>query len=81
MLKRVQENWSKHLNGDIAFATVTTGFKNIKTIAPSVYQHFNNFMLLHRRMVLINLSIKIGILVSETPKCKTGTETIEHTRI
>ena len=51
ILKQVQENWPKHLNDDITFGTVTKGFKNIKTKAPSVYQHFNNFKLLHRRTV------------------------------
>ena len=36
IFKRVQENWSKHLNDGTTFETVTKGFKNIKTIAPSV---------------------------------------------
>ena len=65
ILKQVQENWSKQLNGDIIFETVTKGFRNIKTIPPSVYQHFNNFKLLHRITVHNKLLFKVGI--SETP--------------
>ena len=80
-IKQVQENRSKHLNDDtcITSGTVTKGFKNIKTIAPSVYQYFNNFKLLHRRTVHNKLLFKMGI--SETHNClfcKTETETIEH---
>ena len=37
ILKQAQENWSKNQNDDITFDTVTKGFENIKTIAPSVH--------------------------------------------
>ena len=76
ILKKVQENWSKHLNDDTTFETVTKGFKNIKTIAPSVYLHFNNFKLLHKRTVYNKLLFTMGI--SETPNFQTERETIEH---
>ena len=76
ILKKVQENWSKHLNNGTTFETVTKGFKNIKTIAPSVYLHFNNFKLLHRRTVYNKLLFTMGI--SETPNFQTERETIEH---
>ena len=64
-LKQAQENWSKHLNADITFETVTKAFNNIKTIAPVVYKHFNNFKLLPRRTVHNKLLFKMGI--SKTP--------------
>ena len=79
ILKQFQENWPKHLNDKITFETVDMGFKNIKTIAPSVYQHFNNFKHLHGRTVHNKLLSIIGVL--ETPNClfcKSETKTIEH---
>ena len=60
------------LNGDINIDMWTTSFKNAKKHSPSVYQCFNQFKLLHRR---IN---------NQLPKedkcsyCKEYTETIEH---
>ena len=82
IIKQVQENWPKHFNEDISFDTVTSGFKNIKKVAPSVYQQFNHFKLLHRRTVHNKLLFKMGI--SETPNCPFCNhivESIEHAYI
>ena len=35
IIKQVQEKWAIHFNEDISFDTVTSGFKNIKKVAPS----------------------------------------------
>ena len=61
---------------------MTKGFKNIKVIAPSVYQHFKHYKLQHRRTVHNKLRFEMGI--SETPNClfcKIDTESIEHAYI
>ena len=82
IIKQVQVKWSKRLDDELTFDSVTSGFKIIKVIAPSVYQHFNNFKLLHRQTVHNKLLFKMGI--SETPNfffCKIEIESIEQAYI
>ena len=45
----LHNKWSICLNEDINFETVVKGFKKAKTNAPSVFQHFKQYKLLHRR--------------------------------
>ena len=65
-IKFIQDKWSSCLNEDTDFDTVVKRFKNAKTNAPSVYQHFKQYKLLHRETVHIKLFSKDGSL----PNCK-----------
>ena len=58
--------------------TISKAFKNAKINSPSVYQHFIQYKLLHRRVVNNKLLYKMSI--SETPNCLFchNIETIEH---
>ena len=58
--------------------TISNAFKNAKKYSPSVYQHFTQFKLLHRRIVNNRLLHKMKI--TETPCCLfcNQIETIEH---
>ena len=67
IIKQVQEKWAKHFNEDISFDTVTSGFKNIKKVAPSVYQQFNHLKLLHRLFKMeISENLKLPFLQSHS---------------
>ena len=63
---------------EVRIDTLSNSFKNAKKYSPSVYQHFNQYKLLHRRIVNNKLLHKMGISV--TPNCHfcDETETIEH---
>ena len=78
VLSDLQGKWSQKLNDEIRLDTISNSFKNAKKISPSVYQHFNKYKLIHRRIVHNKLLYKMGI--SETPNCLYCgiTETIEH---
>ena len=58
--------------------TLSKFFKNAKKYSPSVYQHFLQYKLLHRRIVHNTLLSRMGI--STTPNCLfcDDPETIEH---
>ena len=47
----LQFKWSKNLNDEIRLDTFANSFKNAKKYSPSVYQHFIQYKLLHRRIV------------------------------
>ena len=74
----LQFKWSENLNDEIRLDTFANSFKNAKKYSPSVYQHFIQYKLLHRRIVHTRLLYKMGI--STTPNCLycNSTETIEH---
>ena len=74
----LKEKWSNKLNEDIRLDTVLNAFKNAKKFSLSVYQHFIQYKLLHRKIVHNKLLHKMGI--SETPNCLFCDipETIEH---
>ena len=77
-ITNLQDIWSVKLNDDIRIDTLSNSFKNAKKYSPSVYQHFKQYKLLHRRIVHNKMLCKMGI--SETPNCLfcNETETIEH---
>ena len=74
----LKDKWSNKLNEDIRLDTVSNSFKNAKKFSFSVYQHFIQYKLLHRKTVHNKLLHKMGI--SETPNCLFCDipETIEH---
>ena len=74
----LKEKWSNKLNDYIRLDTLSNSFKNAKKYSPSVYQHFIQYNLLHRRRVHNKLLHKMGI--SETLNCLfcNTSETIEH---
>ena len=51
VLSELQIKWSTKLNEDTILDTISNSFKNAKTFSPSVYQHFIQYKLLHRRIV------------------------------
>ena len=78
VLNELQIKWSTKLNEDIRLDTISNSFKNAKTFSSSVYQHFIQYKLLHRRIVHNKLLFQMGI--STTPNCLfcDELETIEH---
>ena len=60
-LIEIQEKWSKNLNDEVRMDTLSNSFRNAKRLSPSVYQHFNQYKLLHRRTVNDELLHKMGI--------------------
>ena len=74
----LKEKWSHILNDEIRLDTLSNSFKNAKKISPSVFQHFIQYKLIHRRIVHNKILYKMGI--SETPNCLYcgKIETIEH---
>ena len=81
VIKDLQAKWSEKLNDNVSFDTLTSSFTNAKKFSPSVYQHFIQYKLLHRRVVHNKLLHNMGI--SETPNCLycNNLETIEHVYI
>ena len=77
----LQNKWSEKLNDEIRLDTISNSFKNAKKYSPSVYQHFIQYKLLHRRVVHNHLLYRMNI--SETPNCLfcNAQETIEHVYI
>ena len=74
----LREKWCEALN-DITDATLFKSFKNAKRFAPSVYQYYNQYKLIHRRTINNQLLKRINIVDSDT--ClfyKDCTDTIEH---
>ena len=47
----LKERWCEVLNDDICDITLLNSFKNAKKFSPSVYQHYNQYKLLHRNTV------------------------------
>ena len=78
VLNDLQTKWSEKLNDDIRIDTLSNSFKNAKKYSPSVYQHFLQYKLIHRRIVHNTLLFRMGI--SNTPNCLfcDEPETIEH---
>ena len=78
VLNELQTKWSLKLNDEIMLNTLSQSFKNAKKYSPSVYQHFLQYELLHRRIVHNKLLFKMGL--STTPNCLfcDNLETIEH---
>ena len=74
----LQEKWSGKMNDNIMLDTISKAFKNAKKFSPSVFQHFTQFKLLHRRIVNNQLLHKMKII--EDPHCLfcNHIETIEH---
>ena len=59
--------------------TIVTYFKNAKKFAPSVYQYYNQYKLVHRRTVNNRLLKRIIIVDTEFCLfCNELIETIEH---
>ena len=80
-MQLIQDRWSHILMDDVHIDTMTRAFKNAnyKSYSASVYQHYNQCKLLHRRTLNNKLLYKMGI--SPTDKCLIFTEhidTIEH---
>ena len=78
ILNELQNKWSEKLNDNIMLDTISNAFKNAQKFSPSVYQHFTQFKLLHRRIVNNKLLHKMKIL--DNPLCLfcNQIETIEH---
>ena len=78
VLNDLQTKWSEKLNDEIRIDTLSNSFKNAKKYSPSVYQHFLQYKLIHRRIVHNTLLFRMGI--SNTPNCLfcDEPETIEH---
>ena len=78
VIVELRDKWCKTMNDEIRLHTISKAFKIAKTNSPSVYQHFIQYKLLHRRVVNNKLLYKMGI--SETPNCLFchNIETIEH---
>ena len=78
VLNDLQTKWSEKLNDEIRIDTLSNSLKNAKKYSPSVYQHFLQYKLLHRRIVHNTLLFRMGI--SNTPNCLfcDEPETIEH---
>ena len=74
----LQNKWSEKLNDEIMLDTISSAFKNAKRYSLSVYQHFIQFKLLHRRITHNKLLHKMEII--ESPNCLfcNQIETIEH---
>ena len=74
----LQNKWSERLNDDIRIDTISNSFKNTKKYCPSVYQHFIQYKLIHRRVVYNQLLHKMNI--TDNPNCLfcNAKETIEH---
>ena len=73
VLTHIQQKWSESLNDEVQLEVLIKAFKSAKQYSPSMYQHFNQFKLVHDKMLF-----KIGI--SDTPNCLycNNLETIEH---
>ena len=67
VLNDLQIEWSEKLNDEIRLDTLTKSFKNAKKYSLSVYQHFLQYKLLHRRIVHNTLLFRMGI--SNAPNC------------
>ena len=78
ILIELQNKWSEKMNDIIHLDTISKAFKNAKKFSPSVYQHFTQFKLIHRRIVNNKLLHKMKIV--ESPYCLfcNHIETIEH---
>ena len=74
ILTELQDKWSEKLNDEIRLDTLSNSFKNAKRYSPSIYQHFIQYKLFHRRIVHNELLHKMGIST-------TLLETIEHVYI
>ena len=66
-LVELQNKWSEKMNDNIMLDTISNAFKNAKKYSPTVYQHFTQFKLLHRRIGNNRLLHKMNI--TETPCC------------
>ena len=53
----LKDKWSQILNDEIRLDTLSNSFKNAKKFSPSVFQHFIQYKLIHRRIVLNRRSI------------------------
>ena len=75
----IRDKWSESLNDEVFLIAVQTAFKNAKKFSPTVYQHYNQFKLIHRRTINNCLLKKMGITEDENCLfCKDHIETIEH---
>ena len=66
-IQGLQQKWSYNLYEEIRYETVATAFRNAKLFSPILYQHFNQYKLIHRRTINNKLLYKMRI--SETEKC------------
>ena len=78
IMVNLQNKWSERLNDDIRIDTISNSFKNAKNYSPSVYQHFIQYKLIHKRVVHNQLLHKMKI--TDNPNCQfcNAQETIEH---
>ena len=75
----IKDKWSNSFNEEIGNDTVQKAFKTAKKLAPSVYQYYNQYKLLHRRTVNNQLLKRMNIVESENCLfCGQCPETIEH---
>ena len=75
----IKNKWCNSFNEEIGDDTVQKAFKVAKKLAPSVYQYYNQYKLLHRRTVNNQLLKRMNIVESENCLfCGQGPETIEH---
>ena len=61
----IQEKWSKTLNEDGSDSTLQNAFKAIQNYSPSTYQRYNQFKLLHRRIINNQILKKMNIIKSD----------------
>ena len=79
IISDTKDKWSNSFNEEIGNDTVQKSFKTAKKLAPSVYQYYNQYKLLHRRIVNNQLLKRMNIVESENCLfCGQGPETIEH---
>ena len=71
--------WSEAINEDVNLNMLESSFEMAKKSAPSVYQHFIQYKLIHRRTIKNRLLKKMNIIhFDHCLYCKEGPETIEH---
>ena len=59
VLNDLQIKWPEKLNDEIRIDTLSNSFENAKKYSPSVYQHFLQYKLIHRRIVHNTLLFRV----------------------
>ena len=75
----LQDKWSRKLNEEYHIEILVKACTYAKHISPTIFQYYNQFMLIHRRAVNTRLLEKMGISLSDKCLlCKDQIKTIEH---
>ena len=78
-VRSLEQKWSFKSNDDLSFELLTLALKSAKYFAPILYQYFNQYKLLHRRIKSNKLVHEMNI--SEDDKCLfciQRIDTLEH---